>query len=314
MEQTIGKSDIKIGVQCNVVTQSKGSYINARLYSKSQGYKKFANLTQNDVVYVLTEQEHKEYVDKRAKINELDKELNINKKETDELNNERITQLQKELDSTKTDLEYWKNSYKTLNNEYEDLENENSSLTKNNEVLEASNTTFKETIQSLQEALESKEKELKETSQNHQLHIDEITDKYQSLLPLKEYIEPKQHYDEIDKLKDKIKASENEVATIKADGETKLAKLQQELETKHTEDKAQLLVAYNNDLNNYKMQYNELAIVYNQLLEQLQSLTRINTLLGGRHNEIKKEKEKVELLELPSEHLEIPMEKYVPKQ
>ena len=61
------------------------------------------------------------------------------------------------------------------------------------------------------------------------------------------------------------------------------------------------------------MQYNQLAISYNQLLEDLQSLTRINTLLNGRHNVIKKDKEKVELLELPSETPNDIIE-YVPKE
>lgn len=316
-EQTIEKSDIRLGVPCEVkIKGEKNGYISidATLYSKTQGHDKFSNLVKGDTVYVLTEQEHQELLDKITEINELGNELDINKKETDELNDEHIAQLKK-------DVEYWKTSFKEVNNENESLENENeklknenTSLTETNEVLDTSNTTSKERVQYLQDAVESKEKELKETNQNHQRHIDEITHKYQSLLPLKEYVAPNQHYDELAKLKDKIKASENELATIKADTGTRLAEQKQELETKHSEDKAQLYVAYNTDLSKYKMQYNQLAMAYNQLLEDLQSLTRINTLLNGMHNVIKKDKEKVELLELPSEHMEIPMEKYVPKQ
>ena len=319
-EQTIENSDINLGVPCKVVFYNKGNYIDARLYSKKTGDKKFADLTEDDVVYVLTEQEHQELLDNISKrkeyeseIKELDEQLTSLKEQNDKANDDRIAQLKK-------DVEYWKTSFKKVNNENESLENENenlknenNSLTETNELLEDSNTNSKERVQYLQDAIESKEKELKETNQNHQRHIDEITNKYQSLLPLQEYVAPNQHFEEIDKLKDKIKASENELATIKADSETRLAQLQQELETKHSEDKAQLYVAYNNDLNNYKMQYNQLAIVYNQLVEDLQSLTRINTLLNGMHNVIKKNKEKVELLELPSETPSKIIE-YVPKE
>lgn len=321
-EQTMGKSDTRFGVECKVKIKYSTGYptTTTNLYSKRTGYKKFADLTNDDVVYVLTEQEHQELLDNIAKrkeyeseIKKLDEQLTSLKEQNDKANDDRIAQLKK-------DVEYWKTSFKKVNNENESLENENenlknenNSLTETNELLEDSNTNSKERVQYLQDAIESKEKELKETNQNHQRHIDEITNKYQSLLPLQEYVAPNQHYEEIDKLKDKIKASENELATIKADSETRLAQLQQELETKHSEDKAQIYVAYNNDLNNYKMQYNQLAIVYNQLVEDLQSLTRINTLLNGMHNVIKKNKEKVELLELPSETPSKIIE-YVPKE
>ena len=341
-EQIIEKSDERIGVKCSVkINDKKTKYpsINAHLYSKSKGYDKFANFTENNVVFVLTELEHLELLDKIAKINELGKELDINKKETDKINNKKIAQLQKELDSTKTELDQLKNSYNNLNNDYEILENENenlktkhANLIKFNKQLDASNTNSQEIIQQLKDIMQYKEQELKETIQNQQQHIDEITHKYQLLLPLKDYIPVKQYYDDIDKLKEELKASENKIVKINANVETQLAEQKQELESIHhnqiiklidekhilenkfTDDKAQLLVAYNNDLNHYKMQYNELAIVYNQLVEQLQSLTRLNTLLSGKHNGIKKDKEKVELIEMSSEHVEIPMEKYVPKK
>ena len=337
-EQTIENSDINLGVPCKVVFYNKGNYIDARLYSKKTGHNKFADLTEDDVVYVLSEQEHQDEVDRiakkrdlKSKIKKVDKQLERNKKETDFYNNYEIMQLKDELDSIKSELEQSRKYNDTLISDgdalaetVEKYKEENNRLKNNanainetnkmlNDTVIGLNDTFKEKTQELQSIFKSKEKELKETNQNQQIHIDEITNKYQSLLPLQEYVAPNQHFEEIDKLKDKIKASENELATIKADSETRLAQLQQELETKHSEDKAQLYVAYNNDLNNYKMQYNQLAMTYNQLLDDLQSLTRINTLLNGRHNVIKKEKKKVELLELPSDHLEIPMEKYVPK-
>ena len=42
------------------------------------------------------------------------------------------------------------------------------------------------------------------TIKNMQLHIDETTNKYQSLLPLKDYIPTKQHYDEIQTITDEL--------------------------------------------------------------------------------------------------------------
>ena len=325
-EKIIGKSDIMIGVPCEVDTRTSGKYetIIAKLYATSLKNENFADLKKHDTVYVLTEKEHQELLDKLTKWDDVHSQIHESNKDMNKINEDKIADLEKELKTTKKNLEYYENATNTLvdgsdvlveNNET--LKKDNNAVYKTNDMLNDAllglNATFKETSEDLQSILQSKEKELKETIQNQQLHIDKIDSKYQSLLPKSEYIAPRQHYEEIDKLKDKINASENELATIKADNETKLAKLQQELETKHNEDKAQLYVAYNNDLNNYKMQYNQLAISYNQLLEDLQSLTRINTLLNGRHNVIKKDKEKVELLELPSETPNDIIE-YIPKE
>ena len=48
------------------------------------------------------------------------------------------------------------------------------------------------------------------------------------------------------------------------------------MDVKHTEEKAQMLVAYNQQLNHYKLKYNELAKDYNHLLGDASSLSRIN--------------------------------------
>ncbi len=329
-EKTIRKSDIKIGVPCNVFTDEikskKGvyKYINARLYSETSENKQLADLKNNDTVYVLTEKEHQELLDKLTRWDDVHSQIHESNENINKMNEDMIADLEKELETTKERLEYYENATNTLANGSDVLVENNETLKKDtnavyktnemlNDALLGLNATFKETTDDLKSMFQSKEKELKETIKNHQLHIDEITQKYQSLLPLEEYVSPKEHSDTIIELKDKINASEKEVAKINADNETKLARLQQELETKHTEDKAQLLVAYNNELNHYKMQYNQLANEYNKLLEDLHSLTRINTLLNGRHNIIKKDKEKVELLELQSETHNNIIE-YVPKE
>ena len=386
-EKIIEKSDIKIGVPCKVTLQdSKSEYptINAKLHSKTKGYKKFADLEKDNIVYVLKEDEHQKLVDTYSELQDAtDKVIGMNKdriadleqqlqsikedtgrtiadlkKEVDDLTpeltdkeniinsytvridtlgnkvdekNNNVADLEQQLQSIKNklatsedkytrlikhsdaiadELEKYKSDNKELKNKCNGTDETNRML--NNKIIELS-ASYEQTSQEFQSILKSKENKLEETVQNHQLHIDEIRQKYQSLLPLKEYVSPKEHSDKIIELKNKINASEKEIAKINADNETKLARLQQELETKHTEDKAQLLVAYNNELHHYKMQYNQLANEYNNLLDDVQSLTRINTLLNGRHNIIKKDKEKVELLELASETTNKIIE-YVPKE
>ena len=74
-----------------------------------------------------------------------------------------------------------------------------------------------------------------------------------------------------------------------------------------------MLVAYNQELNKIKMQYNNLAKDYNNLLNGVESLTRINTLMNGKHNEIKKDKEQVPMLEITSEPSNKTVLEYVPK-
>ena len=69
------------------------------------------------------------------------------------------------------------------------------------------------------------------------------------------------------------------------------------MQIKHTEEKAQMLIAYNQELNQNKLKYNELAKDYNHLLGDANSLPRINTFFNGKHKLIVKDKEPVELEE-----------------
>ena len=183
-----------------------------------------------------------------------------------------------------------------------------------NEQIGALSSSMLENNTKMESKYQSNINELKETIKKQKVHIDEITDKYQSLLPKQEYITPKSHYDELKTLSDKLNDATNELNKTKADVETKLAIQKQELndahkdemhqlKETHTNEKAQLLVAYNNDLNNSKSKYNELAMEYNQLLSDASSLTKRNTLFGSRHKEIIKGKMPMELLEIPSEQL-----------
>ena len=191
-------------------------------------------------------------------------------------------------------------------------------------------TTFDETKQEMQSKFESNENELKETIKKQRSHIDEITQKYQSLLVSKDNIPQKQHYDEINTLKDEIKDAKVELAKTIEDLNTKHSKEIKdinvahahelsELKSKQSEDKAQLFVAYNNNINHHKMKYNELAFEYNDLLNDASTLTKINTLFNSKHKEIIKDRNPVELEiidqdQLPKSDHEIPMEKYVPKK
>ena len=257
----------------------------------------------------------------KARIDELGKQLD-NSADASELED-----LQQKLNDAKKDAEYWQESYGTLSDEHLGIVDENESLRKSNEDINKTNkllnanitslkTTFDETKEQLTSDYEKQEKELKETIKNKESHIDELTEKYQSLLPLKEYIPQKQHYKELSDLQSKLNNAKNELDKTNADVESKLATQKSELEIQHTNEKAQLLVTYNQNINQHKMKYNELAMDYNHLLNDVCSLSRINTLLNGKHNDIVKDKTPVELEVIVSEQLppsdEDVME-YVPK-
>ena len=159
-----------------------------------------------------------------------------------------------------------------------------------------------------------RENELKETIQNQQKHIDELTKKVESFSSLKEYIPPKEHYQALEELKDKIQEIETELNKANAEIEMKLATQKSDLEIKYTEEKAQMLVAYNQELDHYKMHYNELAMDYNNLLNDTKSLSRINTLFNGRHKAIVKDKIPVELEVIELDKEETETIEYVPKE
>ena len=257
---------------------------------------------------------------------------------------EQISFLSDELKAKEKDAEYWQKGYNDLLESSDNLTVQNESLIAENKQLRKDNNAINETNQLLNENIiglkktfeqtlednntnaKNKELELKETIKKHQTHIDELTDKYQSLLVLKDYIPPKEHHKEILTLKDEISSKKKEISDLKADIETKLATQKSELDIahadavnkinlEHAENKAKLLVVYNNELNNLKLQYNNLANDYNNLIANVDSLTRINTLFNGNHNKIKG-KETIKLIEITSEQLPPADEdimEYVPK-
>ena len=247
---------------------------------------------------------------------------------------ESIDELKDELATSQKQCKYWHDSYANIiessdalaneNENYklqnEKLRNDNNAISETNKLLNdnimALKTTFDETKQQMQSDFKKQEKELKENIKKQQTHIDELTQKKDSLLPMQEYIPQTQHYNEINALKDKLRKAQQEIETNDAEIEKKLATQKSDLEIEHTNEKAQMLVAYNQELDSLKLQYNNLAKEYNYLLNSVDSLTRINTLLNGKHNEIKKNKEQVPLLEIATEQLPPSDEnvlEYVPK-
>jgi len=242
-----------------------------------------------------------------------------------------IETLKEELKTKENEVEYWKNAFENLMGDSDDLAARNEELIKDNEQLKTANIhinetnkllnqniigindNYKETKDELQSSFVNKEKELKETIQKQQAHIDELTEKVESLSMLKDYIPPKEHYEEIDSLKDKVKDAKLELDKLSAEVDMKLSKQKSEMEVKHTEEKAQMLIAYTQEVNANKLKYNELAKDYNHLLGDTKSLTRVNTLISGRHNTIVKDKEPVELEEIEVEKEPTETIEYVPK-
>lgn len=208
-----------------------------------------------------------------------------------------------------------------------------------NNVTEIDAANDDDEINSLKQKVDELKQQLKETNENtiaidkHTAMIQSKQDKIDNLTTLNnEYISQNQHYNELNELKDELTNTKIELESIKASIETKLTTQKNELEKEHadkinelkdklrdaekehTNEKAQLLVAYNNDLNYNKMKYNELANKYNSLLSDARSLTRTNTLFNGKHKQIIKDKEPIEIELIPSEQL--PSDEailYVPK-
>ena len=254
-----------------------------------------------------------------------------------------ISKLKERIDSLSVELEepvveaddekqtsYWKNAYEEMIKSSDELATRNEELVKENERLKTTNDNINETNKllndnmlgmndnyqesqkELQAVYEGKQKELNKTIEKQQTHIDDLTKKVESLAILKEYIPPKKHYEELNGLKDKIKEVELELdkATSKVDAE--LSSQKSKLQIAHTEEKAQMLLAYNQELNNYKLKFNELAKDYNHLLEDVNSLSRANTLFNAKHKAIVKDKEPVDLEEIDVEKPTKTIE-YVPK-
>lgn len=242
-----------------------------------------------------------------------------------------IESLKEELKTKEGEVEYWKNAFENLMGDSDDLAARNEELIKDNEQLKTANIhinetnkllnqniigindNYKETKDELQSSFVNKEKELKETIQKQQTHIDELTEKVESLSMLKDYIPPKEHYEEIDNLKDKVNDAKLELDKLSAEVDMKLSKQKSEMEVKHTEEKAQMLIAYTQEVNANKLKYNELAKDYNHLLGDASSLSRTSVLFSGRHKTIVKDKEPVELEEIEVEKEPTETIEYVPK-
>lgn len=238
----------------------------------------------------------------KDRVDSLGKELESNKSEVKVHDKDEMEELKEQLESSRSQEAYWKNAYENLIDTSDDLSAQNESLIKENEKLRNDNNNinetnklintnmmgindnYKETKEELQSNFEDKENELKETIEKQQSHIDELNDKLQALSSLKEYIPPKEHYEALEGLKDKIKEVETELNKANAEINLKLSNQKSELEIKHTEEKAQMLIAYNQELNQNKLKYNELAKDYNHLLGDANSLSRINTFFKGNIN------------------------------
>ncbi len=267
----------------------------------------------------------------KARVDNLGKELEESKTQPKVYDKDEVEELKEKIKVAKGQEEYWHNAYNNLIDSSDDLAARNEELIKENERLKTTNDNinhtnkllndnlmgvnqnYKESKAELQADFDAKEKDLKETIEKQQAHIDELMEKVQSLAILKDYISPKEHYAALEELKDKIKEVEKELDKAKAEVDLKLATQKSEIDIKHTEEKAQMLLAYSQELNAHKLKYNELAKDYNHLLGDASSLSRINTLFSGRHKTIVKDKEPVELEEIEVEKEPTETIEYVPK-
>lgn len=266
----------------------------------------------------------------KTRVDNLGKELEESKTQPKVYDKDEMEKLKEELETAKSQEKYWKNSFEEMIGSSDDLAARNEELIKENDQLKDANNkinetnkllndniiglnaSFKETKGELQSSFDTKEKDLRETIEKQQKHIDELTEKVQSLSILKDYISPKEHFEALEELKDKIKEVEVELDKTKAEVDMKLATQKSEIDIKNTEEKAQMLLAYTQELNAHKLKYNELAKDYNHLLGDASSLSRTSVLFSGRHKTIVKDKEPAELVEIeveePTETIE-----YVPK-
>ena len=267
----------------------------------------------------------------KDRVDSLGKELETSKSQPKVHDKDEMEELKEEVESERGQHEYWKNAYNSMIETSDEVVARNEELTKENERLKTANdninetnkllndnligvnASFEETKKELQSSFDAKEKDFRETIEKQQTHIDELTDKVQSLSILKDYISPKEHYAALEELKDKIKEVELELDKAKAEVDAKLKTQKSEIDVKHTEEKAQMLLAYTQELNAHKLKYNELAKDYNHLLGDASSLTRINTLFSGRHKTIVKDKEPAELEEIEVEKEPTETIEYVPK-
>ena len=267
----------------------------------------------------------------KARVDNLGKELEEAKAQPKVYDKDEMEKLKEDLETAKSQEKYWKNSFEEMIGSSDDLAARNEELIKENDQLKDANNkinetnkllndniiglnaSFKETKGELQSSFDTKEKDLRETIEKQQKHIVELTEKVQSLSILKDYISPKEHFEALEELKDKIKEVEVELDKTKAEVDMKLATQKSEIDIKNTEEKAQMLLAYTQELNAHKLKYNELAKDYNHLLGDASSLSRTSVLFSGRHKTIVKDKEPAELVEIEVEKEPTETIEYVPK-
>lgn len=251
----------------------------------------------------------------------------IAKQLEDSIDASEIEDSQKEIQQLKEQVNEYKSKYENMISDYTKTNDEciayldeNKKLKETNQFLNeqvgALTSTFNRMKDELESNYKSSNQELKETIKKHQLHIDELTEKYQSLLNKEDYIAPASHYDEVLALTNQLNDAKLEINKLNGEIETKLAVQKSEMDSEHNNEKAQMLVAYNKELDNLKLQYNNLANSYNSLLDELDSITKWNALFDSRHEKIRKDKEHVPPLEIISEQLPPADEdivEYVPK-
>ena len=218
--------------------------------------------------------------------------------------------------------------------EYYSHQNHEKQTQKLNEQITTNENKIAELQQELQQTIEEKDatidelkaelreyknkcNQFKETIADCESDIHEKDNIIKELTPYKDYIAPKQHYDELTALKDNFTHEKQELLQQIADKQMRIVNQEKEFEVQfadevstlkeqhsgeisslkeqHTNEKSALLLAYNQNINHYKNKYNSLAEKYNQLYGDVSKLSRLNTMFNGRHNELKEEHAVVEL-------------------
>ena len=179
-------------------------------------------------------------------------------------------------------------------NDFQKLIQHNTSDTIQEQTSTISNLS--DNVASLKQRLQSKDDEIfelkqecdkhKKTIENQQSDIHQMDETITSLSQLKDNIPIKQHHDELDALKDDI--TELKLQLEKSDGI---------LSTKLAEQKQQLSIAYVQEIDAIKDEYNLLVSEYNHLLDDVESISKLDVLFGKHKNKIKnKEKKKSKIL------------------
>ena len=331
-----------IGAACEIQLRKQGKY--QYKFAKIED-EKFDGYDNNDIVYVLTPSEYSqimEDIDSTKRIDELEKTIAVKNEKINSLN-KRIDELEQSLEKKNQEnntIDEYKETLQYNNKKINDLTTSNNN---DNSISESEYGSLKEqlknakqeseywqnkyeTKQELISYIEKQEKELKETKEKQQTDISELTQKYESLIPNKDYIPQTTHYKALQELKDEIHASklehEQKIGELQLDYTNKISNLEttfanekSDLKIEHTNEKAQMMVAYNKELNNLKHEKNDIASKYNELLEDVGTITRMNAVFSNKHKHILENKAPMELEDITSEQLPSANEtiEYVPK-